>query len=794
MRDKDFPTDQGELANYITANLSHDLGISPGAAWGIVQRLNHESGLVAGRQETDASKASVGNQAGLGGKGWAQWTGPRRQDFIAATKDNGGVMSPAANYQYLLADLKQNHPGLVSALQDPNITPQKANQIFSQGYEGGKGPYAAKQFQPVQIASNGPVAMPGAAAPGPGMDDLFAEHAQALPNTLSAPAPALAPVQAPTNAQPAPSGGVDDLFTEHQPESANAQPAPAVAAPAPSADNPNEGKGVVAAVPQGSVGNDVRVGAGQGMGNLTNIALDPVGNLLLKPAVGLGTLAYNHIAPLFGGSPLAPATVQRLMTEAGNTGPFQMTRPAVATPETSTAAAMDRSAMNLTGGNPDLPVAVPGLRTALGAAIPGMAAGALAGPGAFTGGAMGAAGAGAANLAPMIARPEDEPGVATLLGAAGGAGTGRMLNPSELPIRQYTAQTAQEGANAGAPQLRPGQLTTDIAAKKADLRDNVDATNQQVQDFTKAVTKQAGLPADEANSAWVDKLYDTAGKRLDTVATKTGVSVSPDFVDDVQAVKSAFDKTAQAADPTIAAQGKRLVDNLLTPFSKGNGQITGKDYQDLTAKKSELKTYARQGGQIGQLAQGLLDALNNQLERGAAPEDVQEIRDARQQYRTAARLEPMVNDTTGLLDPTRVAREFGGDQGDMGSIARTGGLLPKPGVTGGISAPGMSVADMARKIGNRAAMGALSGSGLIAAHDQVGALLHAISANPLLMTAAGTLGVGSLLGKGAANMIRAYQNRPAAQQAQIARAAAGLQGPPGVNMLLPGIAGSETNQ
>jgi len=201
-----------------------------------------------------------------------------------------------------------------------------------------------------------------------------------------------------------------------------------------------------------------------------------------------------------------------------------------------------------------------------------------------------------------------------------------------------------------------------------------------------------------------------------------------------------------------------------------------------------------QGGQIGDLARNLLDALNNQLERGAKPEDVQEIRDARRQYATAKRLEPMVNDTTGLLDPTRVAREFGGDQGDMGAIARSGGLLPKPGVTGGVAAPAATMSDLIRTAGNRAALGALSGSGLIAFHDQALGLAHAMATNPALMAAAGGAATLGLLYRSAARAADAYRNRPAAQRAMITRAAMGLQGPPGVNMLLPGVAGSEATR
>jgi len=328
MRDKDFPTDKNELANYITANLARDLNISPDAAWGIVQRLSHESGLVAGRQETAASRASVGN-AGLGGKGWGQWTGPRRQDFINATKDSGGVMSPTANYQYLLADITQNHPDLVTALRDPNINTQKANQIFTQGYEMGRGPFAAKQFKPVQIGGM-TVPVQEAASKSDPYDTLFDDH-QTLPAApapaATPPAPAPPPAPTPATNAPAPkSDPYDNLFATPT----NAEPTPAVASPAPavaSPENPTEGRGVAAAVPQGSAGNDVRVGAGQGLGFLSRAALDPVGTLIMQPAVSLGTLAYNHLAPLVGGHALAPETVQRLVTEAGNYGPFQRTPP-----------------------------------------------------------------------------------------------------------------------------------------------------------------------------------------------------------------------------------------------------------------------------------------------------------------------------------------------------------------------------------------------------------------------------------------------------------------------------------
>lgn len=115
--------------------LSKDLNISTDAAAGIVSNLNAESGLQGINERNPLIPGS------RGGFGWAQWTGTRRTEFEAWARANGlDPASDAANYGFLVHELKTKYPGLLAQLRAGKITAtEAANLVFSQ-YESGGDP------------------------------------------------------------------------------------------------------------------------------------------------------------------------------------------------------------------------------------------------------------------------------------------------------------------------------------------------------------------------------------------------------------------------------------------------------------------------------------------------------------------------------------------------------------------------------------------------------------------------------------------------------------------------------
>src|SRR5690606_32940548 len=97
------------LAPQVITSLARDLQITPQQAAGIVGQLGYES---AGLQAINERQPVV--PGSRGGFGWAQWTGPRRQQFEAwAQQNNMDVSTPAANYGFLVHELTNTPEGRV---------------------------------------------------------------------------------------------------------------------------------------------------------------------------------------------------------------------------------------------------------------------------------------------------------------------------------------------------------------------------------------------------------------------------------------------------------------------------------------------------------------------------------------------------------------------------------------------------------------------------------------------------------------------------------------------------------
>jgi len=107
-----------------------DLKLQPHHAAGVVGNLATETGWFKNMQEIQPTVAGS-----RGGYGWAQWTGPRRQQFEAFARDKGlDINSDEANYQFLKQELlTTERPALEQLKQATNY--QEASDAFMAGYE-----------------------------------------------------------------------------------------------------------------------------------------------------------------------------------------------------------------------------------------------------------------------------------------------------------------------------------------------------------------------------------------------------------------------------------------------------------------------------------------------------------------------------------------------------------------------------------------------------------------------------------------------------------------------------------
>lgn len=104
-------------------------GLKDFQAAGIVGNLGHESNGMQTLHE-------IGQPAGKGGYGWAQWTASRRVSFFAWCKANKlDWKSDAANEGYLFHELDTSYKSVISKLKTTKTLLQ-ATTVFEQEYEG----------------------------------------------------------------------------------------------------------------------------------------------------------------------------------------------------------------------------------------------------------------------------------------------------------------------------------------------------------------------------------------------------------------------------------------------------------------------------------------------------------------------------------------------------------------------------------------------------------------------------------------------------------------------------------
>lgn len=121
---------QSSITKDLTNRLMTDLGLTREQAAGVVGNLAHETGGFKYFEEIDP--VVPGSEGGIG---WAQWTGPRRKEFLEWTEAQGlDPKSAEANYGFLLHELGGTHSEALDAVKSA-ATPEEAMLAFEQHFE-----------------------------------------------------------------------------------------------------------------------------------------------------------------------------------------------------------------------------------------------------------------------------------------------------------------------------------------------------------------------------------------------------------------------------------------------------------------------------------------------------------------------------------------------------------------------------------------------------------------------------------------------------------------------------------
>lgn len=146
----------------IMANLQKDFSLTREQAAGIVGNLGHETGGFKLMQEQKPTVAGS-----RGGFGWAQWTGPRRRQFEAWSKQQGlDPKSDEANYGFLKHELQTTHKGSIAAVKRTGSA-QEAMRSFEGTFERAGVKHYASRSKYTQQAMNLPAAETPAGAGAP---------------------------------------------------------------------------------------------------------------------------------------------------------------------------------------------------------------------------------------------------------------------------------------------------------------------------------------------------------------------------------------------------------------------------------------------------------------------------------------------------------------------------------------------------------------------------------------------------------------------------------------------------
>jgi hypothetical protein len=129
-----------QKAPQVLQNLMSDFSLTQEQAAGILGNLGHESQGFKTLQEINP----VGG--GAGGYGWAQWTGPRRKEFLSWAKANNlDPASDEANYGFLKHELNGSESGAIAAIKKTDNV-KDATVAFERAYErSGVTAYSSRQ-------------------------------------------------------------------------------------------------------------------------------------------------------------------------------------------------------------------------------------------------------------------------------------------------------------------------------------------------------------------------------------------------------------------------------------------------------------------------------------------------------------------------------------------------------------------------------------------------------------------------------------------------------------------------
>jgi hypothetical protein len=204
------------------------------------------------------------------------------------------------------------------------------------------------------------------------------------------------------------------------------------------------------------------------------------------------------------------------------------------------------------------------------------------------------------------------------------------------------------------------------------------APGQQREAFTQAVSRTIGEDTPKITTEVMASAKTRIGKMFDDVASMTKIKADDDLINGLKRIE---DEAAQVLTAGEMTPIKTQLGNILGKVE--DGVIDGKTYQALTRKGAPLdRASSSSDPNVRFYAGQIRGALDDALERSAAPETLEVLRTARTQYKNLKTIEDLAEkaDASGQISPALLlskVRQSYGDYayrggGELGDLAKIG--------------------------------------------------------------------------------------------------------------------------
>jgi hypothetical protein len=267
-----------------------------------------------------------------------------------------------------------------------------------------------------------------------------------------------------------------------------------------------------------------------------------------------------------------------------------------------------------------------------------------------------------------------------LAASAAGRGVRNLVmgtvDPDTAALANAARGTYGIPVTAGQISSAPSARFLDSVLQRLPFTGYASRTADQQSAFNRAVAQTFGENTDTITPQTIRNAKTRIGQVFDDVATRTGaINVDPAFLGDLHHIemnaRSVLPSTEVAP---LRAQMRNIADTIDFP----SGTISPESYQALTRKGAPLdRAMQSKDPNVRFYAGQIRDAVDDVMQRSAPPDAVQDLVEARSQYKAMKTVEPLAKKaTTGDISPAlllgKVNASYSGNGAALGEIGRIG--------------------------------------------------------------------------------------------------------------------------